>query len=115
MKRAIKVLSLVLVLVVCMAIPVLANGDILSQLSGDPTGTSGLIPLGNTIIGVLQVVATIVAIAVLLFVGIKFLLASPSEKANIKGMLIPYLIGAIIIFATVPILEIIKGFTAGIQ
>jgi uncharacterized membrane protein (DUF485 family) len=113
MKRAIKVISLVLVLVVCFSLPVLATD--LDWVNPNISGTEGLTNLGNTIIGVLQVVATIVAIAVLLFVGIKFLLASPSEKANIKGMLIPYLIGAIIIFATVPILQIIKGFTTGIQ
>ncbi len=113
MKRAVKVLSLVLVLVVCFSVTVLAVDP--DQFSGNTQGASGLNNLGNTIIGVLQVVATIVAIAVLLFVGIKFLLASPSEKANIKGMLIPYLIGAILIFATVPILQIIKGFTEGLN
>jgi choline-glycine betaine transporter len=113
MNKMFKVISLVLVLVVCFSLPVLAVDP--GNFSGNTSGTEGLANLGNTIIGVLQVVATIVAIAVLLFVGIKFLLASPSEKANIKGMLIPYLIGAIIIFATVPILQIIKGFTAGIQ
>ena len=71
--------------------------------------------LGATIIGVLQVIATIVAIAVLLFIGIKYLLAAPGEKANIKTVLVPYLIGAILIFATVPILQIIKGFTTTIS
>ncbi len=113
MNKAFRILSLVLILVVCFSVPALAVDP--SQFSGNTQGASGLNNLGNTIIGVLQVVATIVAIAVLLFVGIKFLLASPSEKANIKGMLIPYLIGAILIFATVPILQIIKGFTEGLN
>lgn len=112
MNKMFKVLSLVLVLVICFSLPVLAVDP--GLIDPNTSGTSGLNELGGKIIGVLQVVATIVAIAVLLFVGIKFLLASPSEKANIKGMLIPYLIGAILIFATVPILQIIRGFTEGI-
>ena len=113
MKKVAKVLSLVLVLVVCFSVTALAVDP--GQFSGNTQEAGGLNDLGNSIIGVLQVVATIVAIAVLLFVGIKFLLASPGEKANIKGVLVPYLIGAVLIFATVPILQIIKGFTTTIS
>ena len=113
MKKVAKVLSLVLVLVVCFSVTALAVDP--GPFSGNIQGAGGLNDLGNSIIGVLQVVATIVAIAVLLFVGIKFLLASPGEKANIKGVLVPYLIGAVLIFATVPILQIIRGFTTTIS
>ena len=105
--KIMKVLSLVLVLVMCMATVALAVNP--SSITISTSGTSQIGTVGGRIIGALQIVATVVAIAVLLFVGIKFLLASPSEKANIKGMLVPYLIGAVLIFATVPILNIIKN------
>ena len=112
MNKMFKVLGLVLILVVCFSLPAFASGalDWVKPSTGD---ISQMQHLGNRIIGILQFIAIIVAIAVLLFVGIKFLLASPSEKAGIKGMLIPYVIGAIIIFAAVPILEIIESFTKG--
>ena len=108
MKRMARVLSLVLVLVVCFSVSVLAVPP--GQFTSTSVSISALNTLGSTIIGVLQVVATIVAIAVLLFIGIKYLLAAPGEKANIKTVLVPYLIGAILIFATVPILEIFQSF-----
>ena len=111
MNKMFKVLGLVLILVVCFSLPAFAGAlDWVDPSTGD---ISQMQHLGNRIIGILQFIAIIVAIAVLLFVGIKFLLASPSEKAGIKGMLIPYVIGAIIIFAAVPILEIIESFTKG--
>ena len=108
MKRMARVLSLVLVLVVCFSVSVLAVPP--GQFVSTSVSISALDKLGATIIGVLQVIATIVAIAVLLFIGIKYLLAAPGEKANIKTVLVPYLIGAILIFATVPILEIFQSF-----
>ena len=110
MNKTLKVLSLVLVLVVCFSLPALAANIDLDQFTSTEVNISELNTLGSTIIGVLQVVATIVAIAVLLFIGIKYLLAAPGEKANIKTVLVPYLIGAILIFATVPILEIFQSF-----
>ncbi len=65
----------------------------------------------NAIIGMFQVVATVVAIAMLLFVGMKFMMAAPAEKANLKGALIPYIVGAILIFAAIPLLSMIQKFS----
>lgn len=132
-KNIVKVLSLVLVIVLCFSFAAVfgsSNGGFNDGSNGGsnggsndgvkiPTGATvtakGLDSLGGIIIGVLQTVAGIVAVSVLIFVGIKYLLASPGEKANIKGSLIPYVIGAILIFAAVPILGIIKQFTSGLK
>lgn len=113
--KVIKVISLVLILVVCFSVTALALDPSTFMSSVGPNNVSALNTLGGTIINVMQVVATVVAIAVLLFVGIKFLLASPAQKANIKDMLIPYVIGAVLIFATVPILGIIKSIAGGLS
>lgn len=122
-KNIVKVLSLVLVIVLCFSFAAVFGFSNDEEKIPDgvkiPTGGSvtakGLDNLGGIIIGVLQTVAGIVAVSVLIFVGIKYLLASPGEKANIKGSLIPYVIGAILIFAAVPILGIIKQFTSGLK
>ncbi|MDD4066820.1 MAG: hypothetical protein PHH22_02470 [Clostridia bacterium] len=120
-KNIVKVLSLVLVIVLCFSFAAVfgfsnggSNGGVKIP-TGATVTAKGLDNLGGIIIGVLQTVAGIVAVSVLIFVGIKYLLASPGEKANIKGSLIPYVIGAILIFAAVPILGIIKQFTSGLK
>lgn len=120
-KNIVKVLSLVLVIVLCFSFAAVfgfsndgSNDGVKIPTGGNVTAT-GLDNLGGIIIGVLQTVAGIVAVSVLIFVGIKYLLASPGEKANIKGSLIPYVIGAVLIFAAVPILGIIKQFTSGLS
>lgn len=124
-KNIVKVLSLVLVIVLCFSFAAVfgfSNGgsndgsnDGVKIPTGGSVSATGLDNLGGIIIGVLQTVAGIVAVSVLIFVGIKYLLASPGEKANIKGSLIPYVIGAVLIFAAVPILGIIKQFTSGLS
>ena len=121
-KNIVKVLSLVLVIVLCFSFAAVfgfSNDEVkipdgVKIPTGGSVTSTGLDNLGGIIIGVLQTVAGIVAVSVLIFVGIKYLLASPGEKANIKGSLIPYVIGAVLIFAAVPILGIIKQFTSGL-
>lgn len=97
-----KVFLLVMVMIMVLGISVFADGI--------PSGTPVIAfdKLGGIVIGAFQAVAVIAAVAILLYVGIKFMLASPAEKANIKGMLIPYIIGAVLIFAAAPILGIFK-------
>ena len=54
---------------------------------------------GGKIVGVIQIVGTVVSIVMMTVLGIKYILGSAEEKANYKESLKPYLIGAILIFA----------------
>ena len=49
------------------------------------------------------------AVIMLIFVGIKFITASPEGKAEIKKTAIIYVVGAILLFAASGILAIIKN------
>ena len=59
--------------------------------------------IGNSILGMIQVVGTIIAVGVLMVIGIKYMMGSAEEKAEYKKTMLPYLIGAIILFAAVNI------------
>ncbi len=83
----------------------------------DPNGGTvdpGISKIGNAIIGVLQVVGTIFAIAMLLFLGIRLMLASPSERADIKSRAVPYIVGAVMLFSIVNLLSIVYKIMQGI-
>lgn len=56
--------------------------------------------LGKTIIGAIQAVGTIISVAILVILGIKYVMGSVEERAEYKKSMIPYLIGAILLFAT---------------
>ena len=84
----------------------------MSGVSDPWSGNSQLRNAGNRIIGLVQVVGSIMAVGTLMLVGIKYVISSPDDRANIKSRAIPYVIGAIIIFAAVNIAGIIATFTS---
>lgn len=106
MKKIISIISIITLVFSLSAVYAVDPNDI------SATSISALDSASGAIIGALQVVATVVAIAMLLFVGIKFMMAAPGEKANLKGALIPYIVGAILIFAAIPLLSMIKNFSS---
>ena len=75
----------------------------------DPITSAGKVKtIGNTIIGGIQFVGTIISVIVLICIGIKFIYGSAEERAEYKESLKPYLIGAIMLFSTTNILAIIS-------
>ena len=61
-------------------------------------GATKLQDEGGKIVGFIQVIGTIISVAMLTVIGIKYVLGSAEEKAEYKKSLKPYLIGAILIF-----------------
>lgn len=68
-----------------------------------------LATIGNKIIGGIQLVGSITSVVVLVFIGIKYMLGSVEEKAEYKESMQPYLIGAVLLFATTTVLGIISA------
>lgn len=60
----------------------------------------------NGIAGMVRVIGIIVSVATLSVIGIKYMLGSVEEKAQYKQILLPWIIGAIMVFAitTIPTL-----------
>ena len=73
----------------------------------DASGASRLESMGNTIVGLIQVVGSIISVAVLAIIGIKYMTGSVEEKAEYKKSLLPYFIGAVILFGASTIAGII--------
>ena len=64
----------------------------------------------NNIIGIVQIVGTAIAIIMLIYLGIKYVIAAPDEKAEIKKSAFIYIIAAVFIFAAANILGMLKDF-----
>lgn len=63
--------------------------------------------IGNKVIGIIQAVGTIVTVAVLMLLGIKYMIGSVEERATYKKTMLPYIIGVILIFAAVNLTSMI--------
>ena len=123
MKRTIKITGIIL-----MAVMLLALLTTVSNASGgfDPAGMANnlkgttsnaqtdVMNIGNQIIGIITTVGVVVAVVILLVLGIKYMMGSASEKAEYKKTMIPYLVGAILIFGASAITKVVVSLASGI-
>lgn len=127
MKRTIKLVSiLLLVVVVSMTLTTVvsaktdgAKGIDAAGIAGGLKGTTSaaqndVTKIGNQLIGIITTVGVVVAVIILLVLGIKYMMGSASEKAEYKKTMIPYLVGAILIFGASAITKVVVGLAQGI-
>lgn len=66
-----------------------------------------LLEMGGKILGIINVIGLVVSVITLMIMGIKYMIGSVEEKAEYKRMMMPYLIGAILVFSATTIPNII--------
>lgn len=65
----------------------------------------------GSILSVIRAIGIVVSIVTLMGIGIKFMVGSADEKANYKQALMPWLIGAIMVFAITTLPSLIYNLT----
>lgn len=104
MKKLTKILTVILLVAIMLtAYTTVANAsDYSSQVDGlfdvEAEGTENIMTVGGNIVSIVTTIGIIVAVVVLLVLGIKYMMGSASEKAEYKKTMIPYLVGALLIF-----------------
>ena len=108
MKKTSKILASILMLVMVLTVftatsvsastKVDSEGVISTITGGGTVDTTKVEGFGANVVDIITTIGIIVAVVVLLILGIKYMMGSASEKAEYKKTMIPYLIGAIIIF-----------------
>ena len=68
--------------------------------------TKVIIEKANVILSAISIVGVIISIITLIVLGIKYMVGSVEEKAEYKKTMIPYLIGAIMLFGITTILGV---------
>lgn len=82
-----------------------------SNASSVASGDSNTKNVINSIIGILQFVGSGISIIVITLMGVKYILAAPGEKAEVKKMAIPIVIGCVLLFGAVNLVGAIEEFT----
>ena len=116
MKISTKNLSKILTFVVIVVLIATICGTVFaaptdpSTLTG--TSTTSFDSWGQKIIGLIQALGSITAVAILVVLGIKYMMGSAEEKAEYKKTMIPYIVGAILVFAAANLASMIYGFAS---
>lgn len=123
MKKQVKIISALLIIVTILATlssVVLAAPDLSGKIDeiaqgNDSVATDKVVNLGKTIVTIMQTIGIVVAVVVLLVLGIKYMMGSAEEKAEYKKTMIPYVVGAVLIFASTTIVNIVYQLANGLN
>ena len=116
-KKMSKIISAVLIITTILSAfcMVFASSGPSIPTSSEPTGASEVSNIAGMVIYVIQIIAFAAAVIMLIFVGIKFLTASPEGKAEVKKTAVIYVVGAILLFAATGILGIVRTLADNIK
>ena len=116
-KKVFKVLATILMIMFIVSIAVTSFALTPNQIvaSGNVTGSKEITSLGKSIVGILRTVGVVLSVVVLIIIGIKYMMGSAEEKAEYKKTLMPYVIGAALVFAASAIAGIVFSFTQGLS
>ncbi len=121
MKKTSKLIVALLIILSILMISVssFASGQLTPGSFGtgtvDDTQTSIIKSMGGQIIGVVRTVGVLVAVVILLILGIKYMVGSAEEKADYKKSMIPYIVGAVLIFAASTIAGIVYDMASALD
>ena len=116
-KKMSKIISAVLIITTILSAfcMVFASGPSIPSSTQPSTGTNEVNTVAGWVIYIIQIIAFAVAVIMLIFVGIKFLTASPEGKAEIKKTAVIYIVGAVLLFAATGILQIVKNLADNVN
>lgn len=113
-KKVKKIIYIVVILMIVMCFNNCYATSQLDQYKGQVSlGENGAAvqDVVSAILKVVQTVGAIISIVVLIVIGIKYMFGSVEEKAEYKKKLIPYLVGAIILFGGTLVPSLIYEFS----
>ena len=110
LKKMIKVLviSILIILFVVNFVDAVSPIDIIPIEENLPSGE--IVSTGRKIVTILQTVGVVASVVVLIVIGLKYLLGSVEEKAGYKKSLMPYLVGAGLVFTASLIAQVAYDF-----
>ena len=119
-KKIMKILTTIatILLIVSMGASIVygANGGEITPngLKATYQGTGDIQTVGQKIMGIINTAGVVIAVVVLMVLGIKYMMGSAEEKAEYKKTMIPYIVGAVLIFGATTIANAIYNFANGI-
>lgn len=121
MKKTSKIIAFILIAMMIVSIGTtvfaagVSGGTNPADLKGQAVpGTSNITSLGNKLITIISTVGSVAAVIVLIVLGLKYMMGSAEEKAEYKKTLMPYVIGAALVFAASTIAGVLYSFLSNV-
>ncbi len=119
-KKIVKIMNALLIALILVSVSSSVFATSITPLNINGTGANELgvtevTNFGNSIVNILQTVGIVISVIILIVLGIKYMMGSAEEKAEYKKTMIPYLVGAILIFAASILANVVYQFASGIQ
>ncbi len=103
--------NLLIILTILFFIIILNVGNVfafsVTDLTGTQTTNQNLTNVGNSIITILTTIGIVLSVIVLIILGLKYMMGSLEERAEYKKSMMPYIIGAALVFAASTIAGVI--------
>ena len=121
MKKLDKILSVIMVVVMLSSALTnicLAGGFSIDSIkSNEPLGQAdnALTKVGSTILTLVTNVGMILAVVVIAILGVKYMMGSTEEKAEYKKTMMPYFIGAVLVFGASFIGKAVRDFASNLS
>ena len=112
MVKKILIVFIVIIIVMCFSLHVMAfSQDDLNAMKNisNPSNYGTFTAKASFVLGIAQAVGIITAIVCLIMMGIKLVGGSLEDKAEVKKALIPYVIGTVLLFGAVGIMQGVKS------
>ncbi len=99
-----KVMKIITIITTVLCIVMMASMSFAEVTTDQITGKSEsvssekLVNAGNQIATIIRTVGVILSVIILMILGIKYMMGSAEEKAEYKKTMIPYIVGAVILF-----------------
>ena len=115
-----KTLKIIAVLLIAIALITLSTTIVrattgFEPIEPKPAGTAGEKETNTAgqILTIVRIVGMAVAVIMLTILGIKYVAASPNEKADYKKGMTVYVVGAVLLFGASALLSVIQKFVEG--
>ena len=116
MKKLTKIVSIIMIILMmlsCLSTVFAAtskNPSDWDETTGDKIQTGDIENFSASIINVVAIVGSAAAIVTLIILGVKYMMGSAEEKAEYKKTLLPYIIGAAMVFGASVLVGVIYNF-----
>ena len=115
-KKIVKIITCLCLVTMVLSFATSALALTPGEIKGDTSvkGTQEIQNVGQSIVGILQTVGIVLSVIVLIVLGIKYMMGSAEEKAEYKKTMIPYVVGAALIFAASAFAQVVYQFFTGV-
>ena len=108
-KNITKIVTFIMIIMMLLTISanVFAATTINTYTSADNTAFD---TIWTKIVGVIRSAGYAVSVGALVVLGIKYMMGSAEEKSEYKKSMVPYVVGAVLVFATSTVIGLVQNF-----